>query len=526
MTELRDSFHWNQRLSNFVSYVLVSLMMLCLTQAIVQTGERFLPQWQGAYLVIFCYVVAVESLYSAHLVRRLNASNNYRLVYRLSKWVVILLTLKIVLYLVRSPGQFWTDLSLWQQNFFENFFSGEYLIVTWVVVIVWLLAWRFAEDLAELQNDEELLNTLEGDVLRSDRASIRQSLAANILVVGGTIVILTALTRLDMSTIGVKSSPLQTGAVIVIAYFLCGLVLLSQAQFAILRARWVLERIPLSRDMAGRWAVYSIALLIGLIIIVSLLPTSQMLGLLATVEFVFRILFFLISILLFIIALPIARLLNWLTGGGGARAPFKPPPLPRAPPAPLVTPLPPWLDLLRSVLLWLILLGIVGFAFYFYATQNPELATALRRSRWRWVVDGLERLWGGLRGWGRRAVATVEAASHRLFSWRSPAASERFGFLSLRRLSPRQRVIFFYQAMLRRAGESGLPRQPAQTPNEYLPLLQEAVPDSAPDATALTEAFLEARYSTHEVTGEQVASAQGYWERIKKSLQTIRKRVQ
>jgi len=527
MSELRDSLHWNERFSNLVSYGLVSLMMLCLTQAIVQTGQRFLPGWDGVYLLIFCYIVAVESLYATHRTRHTTASNQYWLAYRLSEWVVILLALKVVLYLVRGPSQLWTDLALWQKNFSQNFFSGEYLVVMWVVVIVWLAAWRFADDLADLQDDDQLLDALSGDVVRSDRGLARQSLAANILIVGGVIAFLTALTRLDMSAVGVPQPPLQTGALNnnVLAYFVLGLLLLSQTQFAILRARWALERTPISRDMAERWTIYSLGLLLGLIILVSLLPTSQMLGLFATLEFLFRILFFLISFLLFLFLLPLAWLFSLLTGGATA-APLPPPPPPQLPPAATLSAGPPWLELLRSVLLWFALLGVVGFALYFYVTQNPQLAAALRRSRWRWMAEGLARVWRGLRGWGRRLASTVEAAATRLLSRRGPAAEDRFGFLSLRRLSPRRRVIFFYQAMLRRAGESGLPRQPSQTPSEYLPPLQNTIPDSAEDAAALTETFLEARYSAHEVTGEQVSLVQGYWERIKKSLRTVTKRVQ
>jgi hypothetical protein len=515
VSELRDSARWNERLSNFVSYALVSLMMLCLMQAMVQTGQRFLPGWDGTYLLVFGWLCALESLYASRLLRRAKASGQYRIAYRLSEWVVTLLALKVILYLVREPAQLWTDLPLWLKDFGENFFSGEYLIVMWAVVIIWLVAWRFADDLAELQNDEQLLDTLTGEVLRSDRGLVRQSLATNILLVGGAIAFLTALIRMDMSALGLSQPPLPRGLLNVIVYFVLGLALLSQTQFAILRARWAVERTPISRELAGRWTIYSIALLIVIVAAVSLLPTSQMLSLFATLEVVLRILFFLFSLLLFLFLLPFAWLFSLLRGAAGA--PLPPPPPPQLPPAALSA-APPWLDILRSILVWLTLLGVVGFALYFYVTQNPQIARALRRSRWRWMMEGLTRLWGGLGGWSRRLASTVEAATARLFSRRGPLTAERFGYLSLRRLSPRGRVIFFYQALLRRAAQGGLPRQPAQTPSEYLPPLQSLVPDSADEAAALTETFLEARYSTHEVTGEQATLVKEHWERIKKSL--------
>ena len=40
-------------------------------------------------------------------------------------------------------------------------------------------------------------------------------------------------------------------------------------------------------------------------------------------------------------------------------------------------------------------------------------------------------------------------------------------FINLRRLTPRQKVLFYYLALVRRAKEAGIPRKDGQTPYEY-----------------------------------------------------------
>jgi hypothetical protein len=85
-------------------------------------------------------------------------------------------------------------------------------------------------------------------------------------------------------------------------------------------------------------------------------------------------------------------------------------------------------------------------------------------------------------------------------------------------------VLFYYLAMLRRAGEHGLPRQPQETPYEYRGTLSAILADADRDLASMTETFVEARYSRHKVTAEQAGWVKRWWERIRRSLRTLRKR--
>jgi hypothetical protein len=72
--------------------------------------------------------------------------------------------------------------------------------------------------------------------------------------------------------------------------------------------------------------------------------------------------------------------------------------------------------------------------------------------------------------------------------------------------------------MVRRGGERGVPRKPAQTAYEYSHALKSYLPNVAGEVASLTDEFVEARYSRHEVPAERASLVKGYWERIRLAL--------
>ena len=59
------------------------------------------------------------------------------------------------------------------------------------------------------------------------------------------------------------------------------------------------------------------------------------------------------------------------------------------------------------------------------------------------------------------------------------------------------------------------PRQPAQTPYEYEPGVEALLPARQAEISALTEAFVRARYGEVEVDAQELARLQEAWERIR-----------
>ena len=93
-----------------------------------------------------------------------------------------------------------------------------------------------------------------------------------------------------------------------------------------------------------------------------------------------------------------------------------------------------------------------------------------------------------------------------------------WSYLNLRRLPPRQKIRFYYLALVRRGGETGLSRAEWQTPREYAGTLETKLEAEDENVEEMTAAFMDARYSRHEVTGERAGLVQRTWERIRQAL--------
>ncbi len=96
--------------------------------------------------------------------------------------------------------------------------------------------------------------------------------------------------------------------------------------------------------------------------------------------------------------------------------------------------------------------------------------------------------------------------------------------MNVRRLSPRQKVLFYYYAFLRRAGESGLPRQPWMTPYEYSASLENLPDEQGENIASLTEGFIQARYSQHAVPEDLVGLIKTSWVKFRSFLRSRRAR--
>jgi hypothetical protein len=73
-----------------------------------------------------------------------------------------------------------------------------------------------------------------------------------------------------------------------------------------------------------------------------------------------------------------------------------------------------------------------------------------------------------------------------------------------------------YANMARLAERQGFPRQPAQTPYEYLPALGLAFPDCLAEATAITEAYVKVHYGEVPESLKDLQGIRECWEQIRK----------
>ena len=525
---LRESFNTNEMLARLASHFLVAGMMICLAIAVRNLAERIVPGWQGGYIPWMALLVSAEAQYSRRLVRRESDLYTSSLVYRLGEWVVIALLIK--LYLVFSSGLslFLQEMLSWGEGFWENFFDPEYIFALFLAFIIWYLSGSFAGQLLELEGDRFLL---EGDIevgIISDRTAARRGLVLRVLLIGMLLVFITALLRWDYQNLwGDRPVPTYNLSYVML-YFLLGMALVTLAHFAARRAVWALDRIPISPEIGRFWLVYSLLFLFGVALVAFILPTGYSLGLLATLQYLVQLLSQLVYFIFYLLSLPFIYLIRLISRTTEIPQPEQPLPTPEFNPPPVTPSAPgdlPWIDLLRSIVFWAIFLGIVVYAFKVFIEQNEHLWARLRRlPGWRCLVSFWSWLAATFIRTGEQARSTIQKGLLRLSRSRARLPQPaKTGFLKLSLLSPRQKVLFFYQAMLRRARESGLPRQPSQTPFEYAQRLEQDLPEINEDLASLTGAFVEARYSRHIISPESASQVRRYWGRIKHALRLRRK---
>ncbi len=521
---LIEGIRRNERSFILVTHLLVSVMLVCLTSLLVHFGQRLAPGWDGRYLLVVTFLASLESFLTKRSLRRADVFSSAWLGRRGIELIVMLIVLKAVIYLRGDPAQFWLDLPTWRADFVNRFFSGEYLVAVMFVLLIWLLGGAFTDCLREMEGDAEFIEQETRLGLRSDRAGARQQLARLIFTVGGGMLALVALLRLDLRLLQIGPPVTRVGVTELLLYFVLGLALLGQGHFAVLRSRWVWDRIPMQANIARPWLLHSLFLLILLTLAAALLPTVYSLDLLATLGYLVGLVVYLLNFLFFAIVLVVSAVIRFLLSLFGQQTPPAAPTLPA--PAPPLFPLPspnavapwPWWELLKSVLFWAVFIAVIAASLAIYLRQNQALLRSWGRvPLLRWLAGR----WGRLR-------ARLQQAAHRLADWparlrRPPPAppalaGDQWRFVSLRRLSPAGRVQFYYLALVRRGREQGWPRQPDQTPLEYAQTLAAALPENQPDVAALTASFNEARYSQHEISADQAGLVRRAWERIKQAF--------
>ncbi|MBL8056597.1 MAG: DUF4129 domain-containing protein, partial [Anaerolineales bacterium] len=229
-----------------------------------------------------------------------------------------------------------------------------------------------------------------------------------------------------------------------------------------------------------------------------------------------------------LIFVPLGAFLAWLQSlaSPNSSAPppaeiLPPPALPRAP----VTPSNPggWTAWSESLVFWLLFLGVFAVSFLFLVRQRPEVEQLLRRLAlpWPWLAERWRAVWAAGRRLRQEVARLAQAGLDRLRP-SGPPPSAPWRYLNVRRLQPRERVRFYYQALLRRGRETGWPRRPGETPLEYEQNLAEALPEAQTPLADLTGEFLEAQFSAHAIPPAAAESARERWEAVRRALRARR----
>jgi hypothetical protein len=503
-------------------HVMICLMMATIALAFALFGARLIPGWNGVYLVWVCMLIAMEAIYTRKRTEELDFRD--RIFFHLSEWIAFAVALKLLLYAMHGIGQILVDLPLWQKNFLENFFTGEYIFALVVTGLVWLVTMAYAGELEGLYNREEDAIWDELGKLQNSLHDLRRRIATRIFIIGAGVVILAVLSRIDTTfVLGQRSSGVAFFAPVidVLAYFVLALVLLSQTQFALLRTRWLWQRTPISARLASNWLRYGLLSFLILAVIVFFLPTHYSIGLLDTLRYALNYISQAFTFLMVILTLPFTlcmTLLSLFSGSKGVSQ--QPAPQPQLPPPGVPAQPIAWIEFLRSLLFWGIFIAVIFFALRYYLSQNVALwKTITSFPLFRWIGGTLRGFWAWIRGANRQISSLVQASIKRLRAQRVSISAQGIRrIFNLSRMSPRERIIYFYLSLVQLSGERGIDRRPAQTPYQYERQINNAIPEIEPDLHTLTDTFLEARYSQHPFEPAQSEKAGSLWDRMKEII--------
>ena len=295
----------NEKAFRFASRLLVAVMLACAAQTFVSLLGQIFIGWNPWYLSLAAFAIALARLGSYARLRKIDPLGREWFLYFGAIWLIILLGLRLMVGLSQGWAAFIEELPHWPEDI-DVIFPGDFALAVMLALVVWFLADYFAELLGKLDLDFVRLQKEVPDMAESALPPVRNRLLTLTLSIGIFLVILTAIMRIDLRAAGnaelviLQLPPLAGGGLSTLLYFMLGLALFSLTQFMDLQARWSLNGVPFSGDLAGRWVQYSLIFLLILAVLAAFLPTNYSMGFLSLVGYGLR---FLVMAVFFIVQL-------------------------------------------------------------------------------------------------------------------------------------------------------------------------------------------------------------------------------
>jgi hypothetical protein len=529
-TALRSASQFT--LEEVVRPLAIAAMLTCVAVSFAQLMRSLNVVWAGRAMTWLVFIIALESIHAQRLLTRMSIENRDRFRFRFVEWVVIVLTVRFAVYLEYGAARLTSDFAAWATNM-GSFFDMGFIINCIIVAAFWGVALALATTMQELEatplekmpavtDPDHYLRTTMPHQGRVDRQSRLNRIISTFFVGGVLILLLAGGSRVDMRDLIVLRHSASSGVILnVLIYFMIGFLLISQARYTILKANWDLQDIPVLGNMGRRWLLLVMGFLALVGFISAILPVNYSVSMLDTIGLVVRwIIYIVVQVaffILFLVSYLIGLILNLFMGAPKPDSPNMTSPMAQ-PPLPVVEGGGPasWWLLLRSLIFWTVLFGIVGYSLYHFAAYRLGLFQNLRVRRF---LGWLSTFWNGFREASRRTARRMrERLAARLAAQRARIERQRWRYVNIHKLSPRDRVRYFYLSVLYRSAQQGLPRPKGATPLEYERLLARALPDATEPVDDLTQAFLEARYSEHLLDEARVSTVQSVWRHVRRAL--------
>ena len=511
----------NPWVESIIRPLVIGVMAGCVAWSLAQLMLVFSPDWNPVYLTAGCVLAALEAFYSYRFVQTPRVYGINVLRFRAGELSLVFLLLRMGRFIDMSWTKIAAELQAWPHNL-ALVFDLQTLAAFIPALACWWAATNTARDLDGIGQPPRS---------RQDHGSPVESLTGRFFAGGAVLLVAAGLSRIeDASELLDLHRPPARGLVLnVLIYFLLGLVLLAQARLIELRKRWQGQEAQVADRLPGRWLRYSLSFIGLAVLLAFVLPTgfaqSPLTWIAAILSLFVAASLFIASWLLFLLLLPFGLffvLLSTLSGKPDSSAVPRPPSFEPPQQALEGRDGTSW-----SLILFVIALVVIIYLVRSYLRHRPKLRVTIS------ALSSLQLLrqgWSAFWRWLRRRSAHLRGAVKNSFPHllrrrlvENGSLELPFRLLRLRTLSPRERVLYYYLSTLRRASRQGYPRHPHQTPGEYQATLEPNLPQAQDEMRELTQAFVEARYSRHEVAPDQDRRVRASWERVKAALRALKR---
>ncbi len=495
------------------THIMIAGISTCVAAAAVDLfGQLRLGADEG-YIVPLCFAAALLAAVITRQARPHDALSLSWIRQRLPELIGLAVVARVAGLVWHLAGDMSAETALFSLGISDWLFGAGF---GWAFVsfcIAWFISAMFAGRFAQLEPDPRLIALEQEGSMVLDRSTIRDEIVTALIWLGLGVTAFATLTRLSS---GGRINNIWR----IVAYFLFAFVLMAQSRLALLRLVWARERVDAQPGLSRRWALLALLFLVMLALVVLPLSTGYARDILRGLNIALSLIVFALSVFSWLIVGLItgilAALVSLFSLGAPPEAVSRPPPVFVPPDAVQVEAAP--VDL-RPLLLAVLVGGALLFSAHRVWVYRREIATWVSRGKFgARLIEAARWFLARFRA-ARQAVIQAIANARRGSEPDYSQGRSRPGFLSLNRLSPRERVLFFYRALLRRSAERGLTRGPGQTPEEFATRLRPVIdPEAGEPVDQLTRAYETARYSRREVAAGDALKARTWWERARDAL--------
>ncbi|MGC9360716.1 MAG: hypothetical protein ACP5G7_10160, partial [Anaerolineae bacterium] len=376
------------------------------------------PTWPGAWLPVLACLVSLESIYTERLLSspELHVEETARL--RITEAITILIVLRLVSSLAYGWSSFVADLRMWSNEPW-TFLDLSFLLSGALLAGMWVTARKLGQALQALEADpleKRISPTDPGYDLRSsmpsrgrpDRSAQSQRVARIFLGGGAVMLVITGVAHINLAEMAVVASAnVEWLGANLLAYFALGLALISEVRYATLIATWEVQEIPVLGRLGRRWVMWLGVSLALVALVAAVLPRGYSVSLLKAVTQALQWLIYIAAYVMVSALLMVGyvfQLILSLFKGEPAQAPPQTPALEPPMPVAEVGGAPAaWMQLLRSLVFWIVVVGGAAYALFHFVQDRWGLFSGFRPGAM------LRKFWAWLRGlWQKAGVAVRE----------------------------------------------------------------------------------------------------------------------